>query len=194
VRLSTLGCSVLAHQIADFKGYENLPPPPYVLLPKHQSMFDIILEGVLLYRGQKLFPHYLMKHSLPDWLGLYGGIPVVRQRDAGQSGDRRRNVAALRRAQQVLADKGVLVVHPEGTRLRGAIGPLQPAGLAMIAGWQKDLGPLPLVPVGIRYDRQIHVRAGAPRVYPSIGTPELLELRQDLARLSRLPFAESAPG
>ena len=63
-------------------------------------MFDIILEGVLIYQTQHLFPHYLMKHTLPDWLGLYGGIHVVRQRDVPESGDRRRNVAALRRAKQ----------------------------------------------------------------------------------------------
>jgi 1-acyl-sn-glycerol-3-phosphate acyltransferase len=191
VRISTLGCSLVAHFCADFKGMENLPPPPYVLLPKHQSLFDIIMEGVLIFRHQRLFPHYLMKHTLPDWLGFYGGIHVVRQRDAGQSSDRRRNIAALRRAQQVLAGRGILVVHPEGTRFKGAVGQLQPAGLAMIVGWQKDLGRIPLVPLGIRYDRQVHVRVGVPRVYTSIGPAELQELRKDLARLSGLGMSDA---
>jgi 1-acyl-sn-glycerol-3-phosphate acyltransferase len=189
VRLSTLACSLAGHFCADFTGLEKLPPPPFVLLPKHQSMVDILLEGTLIYRRHKMFPHYLMKHTLPDWLGLYGGIHVVRQRDATPGNDRRKNIAALRRAQQVLAEKGVLVVHPEGTRSKGIVGPLHPAGLSMIVGWQKDLGPLPLVPVGIRYDRQIHVRVGVPRVYTSFGTPELQELQQDIAWLSRMDIA-----
>jgi 1-acyl-sn-glycerol-3-phosphate acyltransferase len=193
VRLSTIACSLVTHFRADYKGAQHLPPPPYVLLPNHQSMFDIILEGVLIYRTQHLFPHYLMKHTLPDWLGLYGGIHVVRQRDNPESGDRRRNLAALRRAKQVLADKGILVVHPEGTRSRGTIGQLQEAGIGMIVGWQKDLGRIPLVPMGIRYDPQIHVRVGAPRVYTSIGKPEIQELRNDLAELSRMGFAENSP-
>jgi 1-acyl-sn-glycerol-3-phosphate acyltransferase len=191
VRLSTMGCSLVAHFCADFKGMQNLPPPPYVLLPKHQSMLDIILEGVLIFRTQHVFAHYFMKHTLPDWLGLYGGIHVVRQRDAAPTSDRRRNVAALRRAQQVLAEKGVLVLHPEGTRLRGAIGRLQAAGLTMIVGWQKDLGRIPLVPVGIRYDRQVHVRVGVPRIYTSIGTAELQELRGDLGRLCEMGFCDA---
>jgi 1-acyl-sn-glycerol-3-phosphate acyltransferase len=182
----------VTHFSADYKGEHNLPPPPYVLLPKHQSMFDIILEGVLLYKTQRLYPHYLMKHTLPDWLGFYGGIHVVRQRDVPESGDRRRNVAALRRAKQVLAEKGVLVVHPEGTRSRGTVGQLQEAGISMIVGWQKDLGRIPLVPVGIRYDGQIHVRVGVPRVYASVGQPEIRELRNDLAELSRMEFSENA--
>lgn len=192
VRLSTIACSLLTHFRADYKGRERLPKPPYVLLPKHQSMFDIILEGVLIYQTQHLFPHYLMKHTLPDWLGLYGGIHVVRQRDVPESGDRRRNVAALRRAKQVLAEKGILVVHPEGTRSRGTIGQLQEAGIGMIAGWQKDIGPIPMVPVGIRYDGQIHVRVGVPRVYASVGKAEVQELRNELAELSRMEFAENA--
>lgn len=191
VRMSTLPCSLAAHLFANISDTKLLPPAPYVLLPKHQSMLDIILEGVLVYRKQRIFPHYLMKHTLPDWLGLYGGIHVVRQRDASQTSERRRNVAALRRAQQVLADGGVLVLHPEGTRSRGAVGRLQPAGLGMVVSWQKELGPIPLVPVGIRYGRMIHVRVGSPRVYTSMGETEMGELRGDLARLSGLPFRET---
>jgi len=190
-RLSTMACSLAAHFCADFKGAENLPEPPYVLLPKHQSMFDIILEGVLVYRTQCRFPHYLMKQTLPSWLGLYGGIHVVRSRDGAQSQDRRKNLLALRRAQQVLADKGVLVVHPEGTRVHGAVGPLEPAGISMIVGWQKDLGRIPLVPVGIRYQGQMHLRVGVPRVYTSIGKPELEELRRDMARLSGMGLSDA---
>jgi 1-acyl-sn-glycerol-3-phosphate acyltransferase len=191
VRMSTLGCSIAAHFFADFEGVENLPSPPYVLLPKHQSMLDIIMEGVLIYRRQRIFPHYLMKNTLPDWLGLYGGIHVVRRRDDTQSNERRRNIAALRRAKQVLAEKGVLVVHPEGTRFLGGIGPLQEAGLSMIAGWQKDLGRIPLVPVGIRYGPQVHVRVGVPRFYMSIGKLETQELRNDLARLSGMGLCDA---
>ena len=67
-RISTMACSIAVHACADYKGVQNLPSPPYVLLPKHQSMFDIILEGVLIYHHQRIFPHYLMKHTLPDWL------------------------------------------------------------------------------------------------------------------------------
>lgn len=189
-RLCTMACSLGVHFCADYRGAENLPRPPYVLVPKHQSMFDIILEGVLVSRTQHLYPHYLMRHTLPGWLGVYGGIHIVRQRDAGQ-GDRRRNIAALRKAQQVLAGKGVLVVHPEGTRVRGVVGPLQPAGIGMIVGWQKELGPIPLVPVGIRYGGQIHVRVGTPRTYQSIGAREVLELRQEMARLSDLRLSDA---
>lgn len=189
-RLSTMACSLTAHFCADFSGAKNLPKPPYVLLPKHQSMIDIILEGILVYRTRHPYPHYLMKHTLPAWLGVYGGIHVVRQQDAGQA-DRRRNIAALRRAQQVLAEKGVLVVHPEGTRVEGAVGPLQQAGIGMIVGWQKELGPIPLVPVGIRYEGQMHVRVGTPRVYSAIGERETRELRLEMARLSGLGLRDT---
>jgi len=188
VCLSTMACSLYCHFRADYQGAKNLPRPPYVLLPKHQSMFDIILEGVLIHRTQHVYPHYLMKNTLPDWLGLYGGIHIVRQRDAAETSARRKNIAALRRAQQVLANKGILIVHSEGTRVPGAVGELQPAGLSLIVGWQKDLGPIPIVPVGIHYGGQIHVRVGTPRVYSALGNPELHELRGEMARLSGLPL------
>jgi hypothetical protein len=61
----------------------------------------------------------------------------------------------------------------------------------MIVGWQKDLGRIPLVPLGIRYDWQTHVRVGIPRVYTSIGKPEIQELRDDLVRLSTLEACDS---
>jgi 1-acyl-sn-glycerol-3-phosphate acyltransferase len=181
-----MACSLATYAWADFSGTRHLPRPPYVLLPKHQSMWDIVLEGVLVYRTQGILPHYLMKSTLPDWLGVFGGIHVVRNKDDAQGNERRKNITALRRAKDVLANKGVLVMHPEGTRRKGEVGPLEEAGLAMIVGWQKTLGRIPLVPVGISYGSRTHVRVGAPRAYDSLGARETQELYSDVKRLTGL--------
>src|SRR3989344_5998683 len=65
-----------------YRGYECIPKRgPALLLAKHQSGLDIILEGMMLYRYAGRKGNWIMKDPLPKILELYGGVGIRRPRD-----------------------------------------------------------------------------------------------------------------
>ncbi|MBF0341176.1 MAG: 1-acyl-sn-glycerol-3-phosphate acyltransferase [Magnetococcales bacterium] len=120
------------------EGMENLPPPPYVILSKHQSAWETMAFVSLFHPCAQV-----LKESL-TWIPVFGWALLA----TGQiSIDRSRGVAALHRLHEQGArqlQQGVAVlIFPEGTRSAPGIpGKYHPGGvsLALAAG-------VPIVPV-----------------------------------------------
>ena len=135
-----------------------VPPGPYLIAAKHQSMFETI--EMLLIAGT---PVIVLKRELAD-LPLfgritrrYGVIPV--DREAGARALREMLAAAKAAA----ASGRPVIIYPEGTRVaRGTTPPLR----AGFAGLYRALG-LPVVPVahdsGRLFGRGLAKRSGTVR-------------------------------
>jgi 1-acyl-sn-glycerol-3-phosphate acyltransferase len=117
-----------------------IPPGPYLIAVKHQSMFET-LEMMRLART----PVVVLKRELSDmplfgWATRrYGVIPV--DRSAGPKALRE----MLARAKVALATRRPVLIYPEGTRVRVGEMPNLQAGFA---GLYRALS-LPVVPVAL---------------------------------------------
>ena len=99
----------------------------FMLLPKHQSATDVILEALLLHEAIGRNGNYLMKSSLPKILEYFGTVSVTRGKDLKQGLSHDEKRAALEKAKEqrayvedvicsLLMQDEIVVVHPEGTR------------------------------------------------------------------------------
>ncbi len=72
-----------------------------VILPRHRSMMDILLEGRAFREHLDRKAYYIMKSSLPfqKYLGYLGGIPITRVKDVRKASKDERK-AMLRQARQ----------------------------------------------------------------------------------------------
>lgn len=177
----TLGKSIMSIEHS-----ERLPEGPYVLLPKHQSGLDILLEGALLYSCQGRVGHYLMKPSLPRVFQWLGGISVYRCNDTN---DRRTllayNEMVFAEAGRLLSNGEIVVMHPEGTRVPGRVGELRAGGIRAFVDMQETHGPIKFVPLGIEYRfPYARLRVGRPRTYDVFWQEQADALRKELAVLS----------
>ena len=129
----------------EIHGRENIPMSgPLIVAPNHKSLLDPPLVGSSLPRLATTMGKielFQKKHFGLRILGRViqhmGTFPVRRG-----TADRR----AIKRALQVLADNGALVIFPEGTRTRsGELGPPE-MGIALIAHKAKA----PIVPAYIK--------------------------------------------
>lgn len=118
----------------------TIPPGPYLIAVKHQSMFETI-EMVLIAR----MPIIVLKRELAylplfGWLTRrYGVIPV--DREAGAKALRE----MLAEAKVAKATGRPVIIYPEGTRVApGTTPPLRPG----FAGLYRALG-MPVVPVAM---------------------------------------------
>ncbi|MEO5346087.1 MAG: 1-acyl-sn-glycerol-3-phosphate acyltransferase [Magnetococcus sp. YQC-9] len=133
-RLLTLTCDL--HE--EILGMENLPPPPYVILSKHQSAWETVAFVSLFHPCVQV-----LKRSL-TWIPIFGWALQATHQIAI---DRSRGVAALHRLHeqgtQQLQKHVAVLIFPEGTRSApGVTGKYHPGGisLALAAG-------APIVPV-----------------------------------------------
>ncbi len=124
---------------------EVRPWTSYIIVSNHQSMFDIVILGSLLFSN---FPKYISKRSLGRWIPTVsfnlrrGGHVLIDRGDAPQA------IAAIRElGRRVDAGKCSAMIFPEGTRARaGALGAFRPAGtLALL----DEARTTPVVPVAI---------------------------------------------
>ncbi len=117
-----------------------IPPGPYLLAVKHQSMFET-LEMVRLSN----LPVIVMKKELADiplfgfMTRRYGVIPV--ERSAGAKALR----AMVAQGKEAIAAGRPVIIFPEGTRVRPGERPKLRPGFA---GLYRALG-LPVVPVAV---------------------------------------------
>jgi 1-acyl-sn-glycerol-3-phosphate acyltransferase len=128
----------------EVRGRENLPPPPFILAPKHQSAWDTLVLNQLVRD-----PAIVLKREL-TWIPVFGwyllragGIVIDRK---GAASALRKLVAQGRRA---VAERRPIAIFPEGTR--GPVGgklPYQPG----VAALYSQLG-VPLVPVALNSGR-----------------------------------------
>jgi len=143
----------------DVQGRENLPPEgAYILCANHFSWWDPPSVGAVPKRKVKFMAkEELLKIPLVGKiLKALGAFPVKRG-----AADRR----ALKTALTTLAQGGVLLIFPEGTRSRtGKLLPPQP-GVGYIAAKSKA----PVIPVGIigpyQLFRPLRIRIGKPLVF-----------------------------
>ena len=134
-----------------------------LILPKHCSYRDILLEGVLLHRATGRYANYVMKTGLPAFLELPGGVRIVRPKDvrsAGSREERRRLLEEARRRNTETVEylawlyrRGELVIsHPEGTRHADSMGVLQKEIVEHLVEVEERYGiRVPMIPVGIEY-------------------------------------------
>jgi 1-acyl-sn-glycerol-3-phosphate acyltransferase len=130
-------------------GLENLPARgPAIICPKHQRWEDIPLVGVALPPPL----HYIAKAELfrqpmvRELLGAWGGVPLDRQNP-------RATLSSFKRLLPLLEERAYVVLFPEGTYVRGSVGPGKHRLIQLLLKLQNrdGLGLLPFVPVGVAY-------------------------------------------
>ena len=170
-------------------GLEFLPlTGPVIICPKHQRWEDIPMVGLALPR----LPHYIAKVELfrrpvqREFLLALGGVPVDRDRP-------RATLSSFRLLTPLLRDGAAVVLFPEGTYVKTGVGAGKHRLIQMLLRYQgqRGIGPLPFVPVGIRYDKvacgyAVTVRLGPPlrTARPSQARELTDALMAEIARLS----------
>ena len=130
------------------QGLEHLPVPgPAIICPKHQRWEDIPLIGMALPPPL----HYIAKAELfrypfvRELLSAWGGVPVDRQNP-------RATLSSFKRLLPLLKAGAYVVLFPEGTYVKGKVGPGKHRLIQMLLKFQGEgLALLPFVPVGISY-------------------------------------------
>jgi 1-acyl-sn-glycerol-3-phosphate acyltransferase len=177
------------HFTLDVQGLEHLPRcGPAIICPKHQRWEDIPIIGMALPPPL----HYIAKVELfryplvRELLGAWGGVPVDRSRP-------RATLSSFKRLLPLLRDRAYIVLFPEGTYVRGRVGPGKHRLMQLLLKLQGQNGVerLPFVPVGVSYRPgprgcAVQVRVGPaltvadPRQAPALTAA----LMQQIARLS----------
>ena len=164
---------------------------PAVILPKHQYWTDIPLVS-LSFRFPLLFVAKKELFRAPGigyYLSLLGGVPLDRDRSIRTFNAMKYLLSSLKAAERV-------VIFPEGTYVRGAVGPGKNRLIQMILGIQSDLKErIPFVPMGIRYGdrvglrRQVEIKVGSPLFAEgeSEAIPLTQRIMEEISRLSQLP-------
>jgi 1-acyl-sn-glycerol-3-phosphate acyltransferase len=171
---------------------------PVVILPKHQYWTDIPIisfsfKPLLHFVAKKeLFAYPLIR----DYLSLLGGIPVDRKQSIRTLDSFKYLLALLRAGEKI-------VIFPEGTYSREAVGSGKSRLLQMIIRFQGELEcPIPFVPVGIRYGervgwrRRVEIRIGRPLFAEKESDAIFLthQVMEEISRLCRLPRQSSEFG
>jgi 1-acyl-sn-glycerol-3-phosphate acyltransferase len=135
--------------------------------------------------------HYIAKVELfrsplvREFLLALGGIPVDRQAPKA-------TLSSFKALLPLLKQQAAIVVFPEGTYVRGRVGPGKHRLLQLLLKLQGGNGLiLPFVPIGISYQPRrlgydVNVRVGAPLIVPAAKDAEHLTkaLMREIARLS----------
>lgn len=182
-----------------YSGAANIPGAgPALVLPKHQSMEDIVLEGIFITKYLGRAANWVMKSGLPRVLERLGGIAIGRPCDIHRIGSREERHRAIEAARadnhaareyvKWLYTKGeIVVVHPEGTRNPGRIGKVKKEFLEFTRRVQEEYGiRIPAIPIGIEYtpEGDVFVRAGEPL---DVSQPDIVEVVEaELGRLSNI--------
>lgn len=171
-------------------GLEHLPAAgPAIICPKHQRWEDIPVLGLAL----PMPMHYIAKVELftspgiREFLTALGGVPVDRTTP-------RATLSSFRRLLPILEARGYLVLFPEGTYVKGRVGPGKHRLIQYLLKLQEQngLGLLPFVPVGLSYHPrtvglEVRVRIGVPLSTPRAHQAEDLT-RRLLAAIQNLSF------
>jgi len=145
------------------RGGEHVPPTDGVILAvSHKSWWDPLFAGMALRRPVRPMAKIeLFRHPFSRWVvSTLGAFPVRRG-----EGD----VEALRRSLAIVAEGGVLLMFPEGTRHHDdEIHPFF-AGIGLLAA----RSTAPVVPVAIRGSKEMarNKLPRFPRVRVAIGPP-----------------------
>ena len=176
--------------VLDVEGLDWLPATgPVIVCPKHQRWEDIPLIGAALPRVM----HYIAKVELfqrpgqREFLLALGGVPVDRDHP-------RATLSSFKRLAPLLQAGAGVILFPEGTYVRGGVGPGKHRLIQMLLRLQTHpgIGALPFVPMGVRYEKQgcgyrVIIRLGPPLLTRhSSQARELTDkLMAEIARLSQ---------
>jgi 1-acyl-sn-glycerol-3-phosphate acyltransferase len=145
---------------------------PAVILPKHQYWTDIPLVS-LSFRFPLLFvaKRELFRYpGMRTFLSLLGGVPLDREQSIRTLNSFKYLLSRLKAAEKI-------VIFPEGTYFRGAVGSGKSRLVRMILRFQTKSGQrIPFIPVGIRYGGRDGWRR---RVEVCIGSPLFAEREAD---------------
>ena len=149
----------------------DLDGRPVLIVANH---FNGFVDPVMLVRVLGRVPRFLAKSTLWNvvvarpFLALAGVIPVYRQADVGTATSA--NASTFTACHEVLAERGVVAIFPEGTTHdRPQLAPVR-TGAARIALGAKAAGVegLVILPVGLTFDDKIALRS---RALARIGEP-----------------------
>ena len=133
----------------DITGQENIPETgPVILAPTHQARWDPLLVGLL---GKRAGRYLRFMVTADECLGIQGWF--IRRLGGFPVHVRRPSVKSLRHGVQLLQEKEMLVIYPEGNIYKDGIHPLKP-GLARIALRAERSRPnldAKVVPISIAY-------------------------------------------
>lgn len=142
----------------------------YVIISNHQSLYDIVLIGGLLFSN---LPKYVAKEELGRWIPSVslnlkrGEHALIDRGDAAQALE---EIAGL--GERVQARNRSAVIFPEGTRSRdGALGPFKRSGARVLLESADRLAVVPVAVQGSwRLNRLWPFHPGS-KVHISIGDP-----------------------
>ena len=208
--LSLEGFFATYHHL-EYINFDTFPKDgPVILLPKHQSMKDIPLEGAGIRRYAHRSGNWIMRSSLPGILGYVGGIAIPRQKE----------MMALRRikdrterenARDMIVEKieyakdyskwlleqgQIVVIHPEATRVQNRVGQFKAELIHDLISHSKytSLDTL-IIPLGINYEAvwqpgsKVTLTLGSPIEYENTKAEDLEDhVMTRIAELSRLPY------
>lgn len=155
----------------------DLDGRPVLIVSNH---FNGFVDPVMLVRVLGRVPRFLAKSTLWNvvvarpFLALAGVIPVYRAVDVGTG--TAANASTFTACHEVLAERGVVAIFPEGTTHdRPQLAPVR-TGAARIALGAKAAGVegLVILPVGLTFDDKIALRS---RALARIGEPIDLDAR-----------------
>lgn len=165
----------------DFRNMDRiagLKEEGFLVLPKHQFMMDIPLEGLYLYNAIGKRAHYIMKHSLPFYLEYLGGIKVFRKLDIRKDALPEERLKLIERVayekqrldaiMAYLVNRGEkVVIHPEAERrYRKSFTPRVDL-LERLVKMKTEKDPI-FVPMAITYSNGKHFKS---RITVDAGVP-----------------------
>jgi len=196
-RIARLVFSIF-YRIETEKGQALPDHGPAIILPKHQYWTDIPIISLtskpLLYfvAKKELFEYPFIR----GYLSLLGGIPVDRKQSV-------RTLDSFRHLFSLLRAGEKIVIFPEGTYFRDAVGSGKSRLLQMILRFQSELkGRIPFIPVGIRYGkrvgwrRQVEICIGHPLFAEreSEAIPLTHQVMEEISHLCHMPRQSSEFG
>ncbi len=188
-----------------YEDAENIPRNgPVIILPKHQSNVDILVEGLMLYETAGRRGYWVMKDKLPAALGLIGGIKIKRPSDLYHIRNRSKrkraaeemdtyNARAFQFIRNMLRNGEPIVIHPEGTRSMGRMRQLKSELIGYATQWERDDGLIiPVVPMGIEYQEKTVIARVGPSLF--LRQQDLMGVvAEEIAKLSGIS-RETEPG
>ncbi|MEM6596656.1 MAG: lysophospholipid acyltransferase family protein [Cyanobacteria bacterium P01_D01_bin.36] len=130
-------------------GQENIPRSgPVVLAPTHQARWDSLLVGLI---GKRAGRYLRFMVTADECMGIQGWF--IRRLGGFPVHVRKPSVKTLRHGVELLKEKEMLVIYPEGDLYRDGIHPLKP-GLARIALRAERSEPnlnVQIVPISLEY-------------------------------------------
>lgn len=124
----------------EFRGLEKLPPAPFILAAKHQSVWETFALSLVVDDFTFILKRELTFIPLFGWYLAKTEQVAIDRSKGGNSLSQ-----AIAKAKQIFADKRVLIIFPEGTRRPAGAPPKYKFGVAHIY----DASGVPCVPVAL---------------------------------------------